>query len=87
MTDEDEPGFDPQELESIAQAMDSIMDNEAVGYEMLFWISHGAATELLEAFERYQLGSVQDGVRCMYEFSKIVEQLRYHVEEENELDD
>jgi hypothetical protein len=84
VTDEGEPGFDPQELESIAQAMDGIMEDEASGYEMLFWISHGAANELLEAFDRYQLGSVQDGIRCMYEFSKIVEQLRYHVEEEDE---
>lgn len=85
-----EDAFDPIELEAIAQAMDQIMENEASGYQMVFWISHGAAIELLEAFDRYRSGSVQDAVRCMYEFSKIVEQLRYNVEasedEENDSD-
>lgn len=83
MNDEFDPeeAFDPVELEAIAQAMDHIMENEASGYQMVFWISHGAALELLDAFDRYKAGSVPDAVRCMYEFSKIVEQLRYNVEE------
>ena len=75
-------GFDPVELEAIAQAMDHIMDHEASGYEMMFWISHGAAMELLESYDRYKSGSVEDAIRCMYEFSKIVEQLRGYVEED-----
>lgn len=79
-------GFDPDELETIAQAMDHIMDNEAVGYEMMFWISHGAAVELLETFNRYKNGSVADAVRCMHEFSKIVEQLQESIELENDKD-
>lgn len=77
-------GFDPTELEAIAQAMDHIMDNEASGYEMMFWISHGAAMELLESYDKYKKGSVEDAIRCMYEFSKIVEQLRSHVEEDDD---
>lgn len=80
-------GFDPIELEAIAQAMDYIMDNEATGYEMMFWISHGAATELLESYDRYKNGSVEDAVKCMYEFSKIVEQLRSYYEEDKEDND
>lgn len=77
-------GFDPTELEAIAQAMDHIMDNEASGYEMMFWISHGAAMELLESYDKYKKGSVEDAIRCMYEFSKIVEQLRSNVEEDDD---
>jgi len=84
---EEEPGFDPIELETIAQAMDNIVTNEATGYEMMFWISHGAAVELLESYDNYKSGSVEDAVRCMYEFSKIVEELRMYVEEEDEEDD
>lgn len=80
----EEEYFDPTELETIAQAMDSIMSNEANGYEMMFWISHGAAVELLESYDRYKDGSVEDALRCMYEFGKIVEQLRDHVEETGE---
>lgn len=76
-------GFDPVELEAIAQAMDHIMDNEATGYQMVFWISHGAAMELLETYDKYKNGSVEDAVKCMYEFSKIVEQLRMSVDEED----
>lgn len=76
-------GFDPVELEAIAQAMDYIMDNEASGYQMVFWISHGAAVELLESYDRYKNGSVEDAVKCMIEFSKIVEQLRWSVDEED----
>lgn len=81
MTDAFDPDemFDPAQLEAIAQAMDHIMDNEASGYQMVFWISHGAAVELLESYERYKQGSVEDAVRCMYEFTKIVDQLKENV--------
>lgn len=84
--DPDEPYFDPDELEAIALAMDQIMDDEAHGYEMIFWISRSAAHELLEAYDRYKKGSVHDAMRVMYEFHKIVEQLRYAVESDNEED-
>lgn len=84
--DPDEPFFDPDELEAIAQAMDQIMDDEAHGYEMVFWISRSAAVELLEAYDRYKQGSAHDAMRVMYEFHKIVEQLRFAVELDNEQD-
>lgn len=81
--------FDPEQLEAIAQAMDHIMDNEASGYQMVFWISHGAAVELLESYDRYKKGSVEDAIRCMYEFTKIVDQLKENVcgIEEDDYDD
>lgn len=80
MTDNEEPPFDPEELEEIALLMDAIMEEEAVGYQMMFWISVGAAKELLESFSRYMKGSQEDGILCMQEFAKIVEQLREVVE-------
>lgn len=80
MTEEDEPQFNPEELEEIAQLMDAIMEEEAVGYQMMFWISVGAAKELLGSWERYIGGSAEDGILCMQEFAKIVEQLRMVVE-------
>lgn len=82
MVDDDDPFFDPEELEAIAQAMDQIMEDEAHGYQMIFWISKGAALELLEAYDRFREGSKQDAMRCMYEFQKIVEQLRFAVDQE-----
>jgi hypothetical protein len=80
MTNEDEPQFNPEELEEIAQLMDAIMEEEAVGYQMMFWISVGAAKELLESWSRYAKGSAEDGILCMQEFAKIVEQLKMVVD-------
>lgn len=84
MTEDEDPFFDPDELEEIALAMDAIMEQEAVGYQMVFWISVGAAYELLESYARYKNGSIQDAILCMKEFSKIVEQLKEVVEADEE---
>lgn len=81
MTDE-EPMFDPEELEEIAQIMDRIMSDEAVGYEMIFWVNESEAKNLVESFERFANGSKEDGVRCMMEFSKIIQQLKSVIEED-----
>lgn len=82
--DNQEPPFDPDQLEEIAQLMDAIMEEEAVGYQMMFWISVGAAKELLGSWDRYIGGSAEDGILCMQEFAKIVEQLRSVVESDEE---
>lgn len=84
MTESEEPPFDPEELEEIALLMDAIMEEEAVGYQMMFWISVGAAKELLESFDRYLKGSAEDGVLCMQEFAKIVYQLKGVVDSDEE---
>lgn len=82
--DDDESEFDPEQLEEIAQIMDSIMSNEAVGYEMVFWINKSEAQSLVESYDRFKEGSLEDAVRCIMEFSKIVEQLKRVVEDDDE---
>ncbi len=77
-------GFDPKEIEALEHAMNSIMEEESVGYQMIFWISVGAAKELLESFDRYKQGSEEDAVLIMREFSKIIGQLREAVEEDEQ---
>lgn len=76
MIDDDDPGFDPDEVEEIERMMDAIMEEESVGYQMVFWISTSAAKELLDCYDNYRLGSYQDAILLMMEFAKIIEQLR-----------
>ena len=84
ITPDGESGFDPEEIEALEHAMNSIMEEESVGYQMIFWISVGAAKELLESFDRYKQGSEEDAVLIMREFSKIIGQLREAVEEDEQ---
>jgi hypothetical protein len=84
ITPDGESGFDPKEIEALEHAMNSIMEEESVGYQMIFWISVGAAKELLESFDRYKQGSEEDAVLIMREFSKIIGQLREAVEEDEQ---
>lgn len=83
-TDDPNEGFDPEQLEALEKLMDAIIEDEASGYQMIFWISHGAAKELLETFDRYYAGSDEDAVLLLVEFAKIVEQLRQTVRSDEE---
>lgn len=76
MTDE-EDFFDPYELEEIALVMDQIMSDEVVGYEMVFWINANDAQELVDSYDRFKGGSMDDAINCVKEFGRIIEQLRY----------
>lgn len=76
MTDAEDSGFDPEQLEALEKMMDEIMEQESLGYQMVFWVSVGAANEMLECYDRYLEGSYEDAVLCMLEFGKIIEQLR-----------
>ena len=80
MIDSEDPGFDPEEIEAIERMMDAIMEEESVGYQMVFWISTSAAKEMLESYDRYRKGSYEDAILMMVEFTKIIEQLREAVE-------
>ena len=82
--EDDESEFDPEQLEEIAQIMDLIMSNEAVGYEMVFWINKSEARNLVESYDRFKAGSLEDAVRCIKEFSKIIEQLKRVIDDEDE---
>lgn len=84
MIDDDDPGFDPDEVEEIERMMDAIMEEESVGYQMVFWISTSAAKEMLESYDRYKAGSYQDAILMMIEFTKIIEQLREAVRQDEE---
>lgn len=84
MIDEEDHGFDPEQVEAIERMMDAIMEEESVGYQMVFWISVGAAKELLASYDRYKEGSYTDAVLIMVEFTKIIEQLREEVERDEE---
>lgn len=84
MIDENDHGFDPDEVEAIERMMDSIMEEESTGYQMVFWISVGAAKELLESYERFRHGSAEDAILMMIEFTKIIEQLRDAVESDEQ---
>lgn len=84
MTESDDDFFDPEELEEIAQLMDSIMSNEAVGYEMVFWINKSEAQNLVGTYERFKAGSMVDAIKCIAEFAKIIEQLKRVIEDDEE---
>lgn len=84
--DDFDHGFDPEQLEDLEQLMDEIMAEESVGYQMVFWISVGAAKELLASYDRYRQGSYQDAILIMVEFTKIIEQLREEVNRDEEND-
>lgn len=82
MIDSEDSGFDPEEIEEIERIMDAIMEEGSSGYQMIFWISVPAANELLESYDRYKAGSYQDAILMMVEFTKIIEQLRDAVEQD-----
>ena len=83
---DDDHGFDPEQLEDLEKLMDEIIEEESVGYQMVFWISVGAAKELLASYDRYRQGSYQDAILIMVEFTKIIEQLREEVNRDEEND-
>lgn len=84
MTNAEDSGFDPEEVEAIERMMDAIIEEESVGYQMIFWISTSAAKELLDCYDSYRAGSYQDAILLMIEFAKIIEQLRLAVEANEE---
>jgi hypothetical protein len=84
MTDE-EDFFDPHELEEIALVLDQIMSDEVVGYEMIFWVNANDAQEIVDSYDRFKEGSIEDAIKCVLEFGRIIEQLRHVLlEEEND---
>jgi hypothetical protein len=85
MNDVSDDGFDPDEIEAIEKIMDEIMAEESTGYQMVFWVTVGAAKELLETYDEFLAGSKSAGELCLREFGKIAEQLREAVvnDEEN----
>lgn len=80
MTDEE---FDPKELEEIAKTMDRIFANEEEGYEMIFWINHNDAIELVTSYKEAALGDPIAIARCFYEFGKIVYQIEGAINEDD----
>lgn len=81
MTKDDD--FDPEELEEIAKTMDRIFANETEGYEMVFWINHNDAIELVTSYKEASNGDLVAISRCFYEFGKIVYQLEGAINEDN----
>ena len=81
MTKDDD--FDPEELEEIAKTMDRIFANETEGYEMIFWINHNDAVELVTSYKEVANGDPIAIARCFYEFGKIVYQLEGTINEDN----
>jgi hypothetical protein len=82
----DDDGFDPEEIEALEKIMDEIMAEESTGYQMVFWVSVGAAKELLETYDEFLAGSKSAGELCLREFGKIAEQLREAVVNDEEND-
>lgn len=80
---DDEWGFDPHELESIAQRMDEIFIGEDEGYEMIFYISQNDADELVEAYRKARTGDPKALARCYLEITKILEALEKAVESDD----
>lgn len=78
--------FDPDELEAIAQRLEEIVANEEEGYQMIFYVSQNDAEDLLENYRRAQKGDPKSKIRCLAEYSKIMEYLDVAVQENNETD-
>lgn len=79
----EQPDFDPEELKEIAKSMDRIFADETEGYEMIFWINHNDAVELVTSYKEASLGDPIAISRCFYEFGKIVYQLEGAINEDN----
>lgn len=85
MIDDDDAGeFDPNEMEEISEILERIFSEEINGYEIVFFISHADAKNLLASYSRYMNGSADDARRCMYEFHKIIQHLQLAVEEDEQ---
>lgn len=71
----DESKFNPEELEEMARRLEEVLSGEQEGYEMVFYIKHNDAIELVEAFDQAVHGEPMAMARCWTEFSKIMERL------------
>lgn len=71
----DESKFNPDELEEMARRLEEVLSGENEGYEMVFYIKHNDAIELVEAFSEARHGEPLAMARCWTEFAKIMERL------------
>lgn len=82
---EDWETFSEEEILELQEAFDKIFSGEERGYELVFWISHNAAEELVDAYRNAtENDDEQDITRCMTELGKIVNQLEDAVRLEND---
>lgn len=80
MNKTNDDGFDPDDLEAMAQRLEEISAGEDEGYEMIFYISQNDAEEILEAYEKAQKGDPKGLARCYLEISMILESLKKSIE-------
>lgn len=78
----DESGFDPTELEEMSERLGDIIRGEGEGYEMIFYISHNDALELIDAWHASRMGEPMAMSRCWTEFNKIMQRLESAVEDD-----
>lgn len=82
-----EENFDPEELENMSILFDEIIMGETEGYEMTIFVSHNDAIDLLEQYNLAKEGNLIALDHCWKEYSKMMNELEYKMEEEGEEND
>lgn len=74
--------FDPHELEEMAERLAKVEQHESEGYEMVFFINHNDAMELLDTWAEARVGEPMAMARCWTEFGKIMLRLEAAVDDD-----
>jgi hypothetical protein len=64
--------FDPDDLAEIESRFRRITAGESEGYEMIFYISHNDAVDLVDAYRDAVAGEPMAMARCWTEFMQIM---------------
>lgn len=74
--------FDPHELEEMSERLDNVERRENEGYEMVFFINHNDALDLLDMWMDAREGEPMAMARCWTEFGKIIARLEAAVNDD-----
>lgn len=72
-------GFDPEDIEEMANILDYVVGSHIESYVIQFEIPSQGAKRLIEYYEKAIFGDTKSLSICMFEFGKIIEELKEQI--------
>jgi hypothetical protein len=79
MSEEYPFGFDPEDMEEISDMLDYVVGSHIESYVIQFEIPSQGAKRLIEYYEKAIFGDTKSLSICMFEFGKIIEELKEQI--------
>lgn len=79
MSEEYPFGFDPEELEEIANLMDDVVGSHIESYVIQFEIPATGAKKLIQYYAEALMGNRKSLSICLKEFGKIIDELKNQI--------